>query len=107
MSLFFLFRLHLSFGKTQFGVKKIYLICIAVAGTICTTSGLFYFLWTYYTAEDSCAVGLSSKASTPVVAQDVLFSILISGLFISRFAVAAKMTATSSSGNDITTQTAI
>jgi len=102
MSLFFLFRLHLSFGKTQFGVRKIYLIIIAVVLTICTGLGLFYFLWTYLTAEDSCAIGLTSKSSTPVVAQDLLFSILISVLFISRFAVASQMTLTS--GTDITDQ---
>ena len=41
-------------------------------------------------AEDSCAIGLAAKASGPMVAQDMLFSVGVSFLFISRFGVATK-----------------
>merc|ERR1712228_677360 len=82
--LLFIFRLHHSFGDTQFGIKSIYiwilLICIIVFGLSATA----YFFVVIVTANNPCASNLAFEAGAPALAQDVMFNMLLSVLFISR-----------------------
>eukprot|EP01083_Nonionella_stella_P016106 45033_1 len=82
--LFFIFRLHYSFGATIFAVKSIYLWVLIVCIMLTGVSAVFYFFLRIVTAPDPCASGIIFSSGAPALAQDYFWNIFLSVLFISR-----------------------
>jgi len=87
--LFFIFRLHFSFGATQFGIKRVFIVILVVSVCLLGACGVVYFFLRIVLAPEPCEVS-GFSAGAPAIGQDLLINILLSVLFLSRLAKAIK-----------------